>query len=799
MAAKYLHLYVDKANQLSNFNVRPPLAKPLQLYAIGDALLNTKLDSAIAARLFSSGINTAVHPPDLQPGTFVIIKIGGKAVAEAEIIALGELGGNRGGGESCMWGNTYVGAKKALIQLVKVLVPGVNVPFQHEDWGATRLTLDEAYVRSSPGHEIVVHSRQIHARLSASQAQGGSVATTTTGATQQSAALNSSVIRGESNSAGGDVTMTEGDAEVEEMPEEAVEAVEAADIDQDNTFIEDNDETETIRSRAKSDIWHEFYNLEKVFSSKGCPALPSVSRLCWEATTARESHDRKNVERVLSEKGITDFAKHFAFNREWWLQRVRCPPRKGEVASSNLLKVLRYLKNNHVFKEYVTSDMEKFLIGWAKRCRDGRYEDLPDVVMYEHKGFDSNGLDLWQRKRGSKAENFHQKMHVAAGPFGIGVEMSHYLHVILAYKYLISAGINRCGEPDFGHGELHLEDRIQTRILEIWGILLFPHRINVSQFRPLDFVAWGLGPLTFDPEFVEKGNPADHLGGDLHFMAKRMGVKYPPLPPFTISEFSMIKEFCHTHPGQKTVDIVNLCKKFKQLSDGKTIFPKLPSMIKPAIKRWKVNQEIQVLELQVKGSYGDIIDAFASEEVSMPPPKAPKKQSSSKRQRDSTTGEIEIDTALPVLPPPHVPPMSAPSQSQPVATTASKDTQCAWWPVCVSDARTCGGTEKSRCNVYGTNGSKCSNAPTDSEHALVVRKQIWSEKIQNQMCPWGCGSALLCGGRNKDSCEKYGKNGSDKDNRPSAEEVERMRKQRKRQQLVELRAKSANSSQSKNT
>ena len=71
-------------------------------------------------------------------------------------------------------------------------------------------------------------------------------------------------------------------------------------------------------------------------------------------------------------------------------------------------------------------------------------------------------------------------MHVAAGPFSIGVEMSHYLHVILAYKYLISAGINRCGEPDFGHGELHLEDRIQTKILEIWGILLFPHRESSS-------------------------------------------------------------------------------------------------------------------------------------------------------------------------------------------------------------------------------------------------------------------------------------------------------------------------------
>mmetsp|Transcript_4336 Transcript_4336/g.6328 ORF Transcript_4336/g.6328 Transcript_4336/m.6328 type:complete len:158 (-) Transcript_4336:565-1038(-) len=154
-------------------------------------------------------------------------------------------------------------------------------------------------------------------------------------------------------------------------------------------------------------------------------------------------------------------------------------------------------------------------------------------------------------------------MNVATGPFGIGAEMAHIVHVILCYRYHVSVGINRLGEPDFGHSELHLEDRIQTRILETWGILLFPNRANVSQFKPLEFVAWGLGPLSFDPRFVDEGHPADHLKGDLLFMAKRMGVKYPPLPPSTKEEFGMIKGFCASHPGQKK-DVVRLCEAFRR-------------------------------------------------------------------------------------------------------------------------------------------------------------------------------------------------------------------------------------------
>ena len=71
----------------------------------------------------------------------------------------------------------------------------------------------------------------------------------------------------------------------------------------------------------------------------------------------------------------------------------------------------------------------------------------------------------------------------------------------------------------------------------------------------MDFVAVGVGPSSHDEKFVTNEQPADGLSDDLHFVAERMGVNYPPLPPSTIEELAMIKSFCSRHPQPKKAAI----------------------------------------------------------------------------------------------------------------------------------------------------------------------------------------------------------------------------------------------------
>ena len=93
-------------------------------------------------------------------------------------------------------------------------------------------------------------------------------------------------------------------------------------------------------------------------------------------------------------------------------------------------------------------------------------------------------------------------------------------------------------------------------------------------------------PLSFDSDFVEVGPPANVLKNDLLFIAKKMRLVYPLLPPCTEKEFGMIKSFLKTYPQPKERDMRRLCKIFKVVADGAKIFYKILSLIKPAIKRW---------------------------------------------------------------------------------------------------------------------------------------------------------------------------------------------------------------------
>ena len=113
----------------------------------------------------------------------------------------------------------------------------------------------------------------------------------------------------------------------------------------------------------------------------------------------------------------------------------------------------------------------------------------------------------------------------------------------------------------------------------------------------------------------------------------------------------------------------------------------------------------------------------------------------------------------------------------------------------MSDTFICNGTQKSLCNVYGTNGSKQSEAPSESalSRAVVRATRLSQQTIQDRTCPWGCGRAVLCGGTKRACCEKFGNNGTHKHERPSDEELNLMRQHNDRKRKQDDRGKLSSS------
>ena len=129
--------------------------------------------------------------------------------------------------------------------------------------------------------------------------------------------------------------------------------------------------------------------------------------------------------------------------------------------------------------------------------------------------------------------------------------------------------------------------------------------------------------MSSNEDYIEKGGPADNLTGDLLWLAKRMGVKYSPIPPSTKTEFGMIRRFCSNHPQLTRTSIQQLCKLFKAQANGVDIFPKLPTVINPAIKRWTINQAIALLKMQAGTSHKEFFQKLNQEKTNLPPPRTP--------------------------------------------------------------------------------------------------------------------------------------------------------------------------------
>ena len=81
-----------------------------------------------------------------------------------------------------------------------------------------------------------------------------------------------------------------------------------------------------------------------------------------------------------------------------------------------------------------------------------------------------------------------------------------------------------------------------------------------------------------------------------------MGLKYPLLHVGSQQEIQIFREFATEHPNASAKTFDTLAQLFKYKSDGKDIFPKLPTMLKSYNKTWEKNADIRNTEQSLNPS-----------------------------------------------------------------------------------------------------------------------------------------------------------------------------------------------------
>ena len=380
---------------------------------------------------------------------------------------------------------------------------------------------------------------------------------------------------------------------------------------------------------------------------------------------------------LVESKGVNtvrDLLNHFYFNREWWRKRVRMYTPMGEEHARRIRALKKFIENEPVLQDWFDR-LEKYLDSFADKCERGFYEQVKGVELFQFDGTDKNGLNLWIRMRGStRAENVHQKMRVAFGPWSIGAQSGHYLLQLVSLRYNVSTGIRRCNEPDFGHPWLQFIDRIDNRLQEIYGRSIFMRHINLSQFRHVEnFVSVGIGPLFYDERFVTKGEPNEILSGDAHFVAKQMGVKCAPrgFSKSMPKERKIFNDFLEKHPNPSPSQFEELAAVFLQETNCKTVFPKLPSMLKEYHKRWTESRLIIAKEEAMKAGYDKLLQELAvpaSMRLSRAAPEIDREDNEPLQSREE--GGVDASSLARKLP---APPIAAPGQRNYVRATEESE------------------------------------------------------------------------------------------------------------------------------
>jgi hypothetical protein len=140
--------------------------------------------------------------------------------------------------------------------------------------------------------------------------------------------------------------------------------------------------------------------------------------------------------------------------------------------------------------------------------------------------------------------------------------------------------------------------------------------------------------------------------------------------------------------------------------------------IKPAINKWEINQQRELLKLKSGKDYASLIEVFNSKKASLPPP-PPTHSTGSISPATTESGHIVIDSDLQRMSHPHVAPLAAPTQSAAVAAstqTIRGVVKCIYWLAC--DVANCSAASNELCKTYGRTGAP--KALTKSELARLI-------------------------------------------------------------------------------
>jgi hypothetical protein len=435
------------------------------------------------------------------------------------------------------------------------------------------------------------------------------------------------------------------------------------------------------RTRQKIDRFHVFDSFPASRDPDIKPALCLIRRLVIQASIEFDSDGWRGMTELLASKhaitNIEDILDNFHFNREYWYRRVRVYPPRATKGLANVVLIKDLVLKSPSLKIAWCPKLEDYFNKLEQLFHDGKLEECCDVELYQWDGVDKDGLDVWLRRRGSnRSELLHQKMKVAFGPHGVGATVGHFLLLLVTYIFNVNTGVRRKRFHNFGMPYHDLIDRIQIRHLQIFGVDVFPRHNNQALFKPVEgFVAVGIGPLNYHPEFVESGPPHASLKGDMRFLAERMELVGPPLHIAHPYEKHIFNEFMKDNPSTPNSKTWRaLAANYKEKTDYKTVSPKLPSMLQNHFKNWKASQDLVTAKEAVKGPFYDLLAQFsvpASSSVTNSRAAVFQKETSDKDKEDNAVGgrdcldQSQAERAMASAPtnPMPVAPLVAPQQT----------------------------------------------------------------------------------------------------------------------------------------